>query len=1096
MADAALQQEEEEIGELEVAEYIVLLLALGTYAGYVEDQSGSEANDDHSRKGVNLVRLADNAYGEGIRDFLLANLVRDVSKLAVQRTFKVRVGDLEQAGRRAQTLRAALERGGAATLRTIFDNARARRAVQTSIEANVLSEPGEAFSVYSQVPLRNARIKAWIREAQEVIGTGAVIKNPIDTAATAAADHVKTLKERSIVEDGTVGAEQAQQARDDREVALTTLQMEATEAAREALQVSGEDDIPPTKSEVIGIATAAAAAATATAANSSNVPESLRRLDPEQRAAALTDGRVLVAAGAGAGKSTTLVSRVKYLVDERGVNPSRVLVSSFNKKAADELKTKIGKAIGGERAKDMQVGTLHGLFKGAINKYGTPEEQGMFRGKIGLLTGSTVSSAVNRLWRKCFAKDMGDGRLQDAEPPSAKQMLMFKTKWSGNGITPAMAKAEARNSATQQAAQWYEMYEGLKGSIRGWRPSCEGRAEATREFDNFLKKNRLVRDKSGREYHARIGDFDDMITVFLDILKRNPEVRQRAQAAFDHVMIDECQDLNETQNQVLELLTGHIGDGSDGKSFWMVGDDKQSIYAFRGARPDIFTGRASTPGWTTRMIRTNYRCAPEIVSAANKLIAHNGDQIPMEANAAPGRAAGEASIQADVFPDEATTALAVASTIKASWDDQGEISDNAILCRTNKELNSYETALLLKGIPYARKGASSFLGSPETKAFLGYITLVTDGDAEKAQAAFKDILNRPNRFFVAPDQVERAVDVALNGYARREGVAKKTVDPMVALRDNEFQRDLVFVLTGNRSGFKADKAISQLYYLMESLDSLSVLTQSPEATTKDMFDAVLEMPGTKFKVNPDTGRIEGEEQVTFRSELSIAIKDYGDEEEDSEQEEERPDEMNLGNISFLYELAKTNPEDPGDIELPPSTPKGFWAKMERLQEKAKELRIDLSAWEKSQEKLPPEERKPAPGVYCGTIHSVKGAQWPNVFVQMAKGRFPMEPRKKDEDEDSASPERLAEKQAELESERRLAYVALTRPSKNLHIVAPAQFSGKPAGMSVFLAEAGLKLGENVEAPGGPAPEPATRAASWFAEDIGHEEPVLAWAEEQ
>src|SRR5688572_7676550 len=692
MADAAIQEQDDDIGELEVAEYLVLLLAVGTYAGYVEDQSGAEANDDHSRKGVTLIRLADNSYGDRIRDFLIEKLSRDVSKAAVKRSFNVRVTSVEHVGRRGITIRSALDRGGAAVLKAVFESPRARREVQSSILAAKVGEPGEAFAAYASVPLRNARIKAWIREAQEIVGTGLVVKNPVDSAAAVAAEHVKALKEQNIAEDGTTGVEEAQEARDAREGTLEALQSEATEAARTALEISGEPDVPPTKSEVVGIATAAAAAAAASAMNSSNVPESLRRLDPEQRAAAMTDGRVLVAAGAGAGKSTTLVSRVKYLVDERGVNPSRVLVSSFNKKAADELKTKIGKSIGGERAKDMQVGTLHGLFKGAITKYGTAEEQGMFRGKTSILTGSTISTAVNRLWRKCFAQDQGDGTMKDAEAPSAKQMLMFKTKWSGNGITPAMAKEKATNSATQQAAQWYEMYEGLKGSIKGWRPSCVGKAEASREYDNFLKKNRLVRDKQGREYYARLGDFDDMITVFLDILKRNPEVRKRAQAAFDHVMIDECQDLNETQNSVLELLTEHIGDGADGKSFWMVGDDKQSIYAFRGARPDIFTERNGKPGWTTRMIRTNYRCAPEIVSAANKLIANNPDQIPMEANAAPGRAAGEVSILADVYPDEASTALSVASSIKRIWDGDTDISDNAILCRTNKELNSYETA--------------------------------------------------------------------------------------------------------------------------------------------------------------------------------------------------------------------------------------------------------------------------------------------------------------------------------------------------------------------------------------------------------------------
>lgn len=1079
MAEPAVEVDdaEEELGEVQVAEYLMLLLAVDTFAGYVEETTDSPANDDQTRRGIRLLRLADSQNGDSLRDYFLGKLTREESQRAVKRSFNIRVTNAEQAGRRAMTLKTALNRGGAATLKAVFDEARPRTAVKTSIAASMLDDPAAALDRYSALPIRNLRIKNWIREAREVVGAGASVHNPVESAAAAVLDHVQTLKNQKVAEEGTTGADAVHTLQDARAGTLSRVQTEATEAARAAIEVSQELDAPPTRSEVIGLATAVAAAAVADTTSSTNVPESLRRLDPEQQAAALTDGKVLVPAGAGSGKSTTAVARVKYLVDERKVPPNKILVSSFNKKAADELKTKIGKAVGGERAKDMQVGTLHGLFKGAISKYGTPEEQGMFRGKMSILSGSAIGSAVNRLWRKCFAVEGPDGELEDADAPNAKEMMMAKTKWSGNGITPAMAKARARNDAERKAAQWYEMYEGLKGAIPGWKPACEDRAEATREYDNFLKKNRLVRGKNDREYYARIGDFDDMVTVFRDILKRSPEVRQRAQKAFDHVIIDECQDLNEVQNEVLEMMTEHVTDGADGKSFWMVGDDKQAIYAFRGARPDIFTKRAEDPSWKVRVIRTNYRCPPEVVGAANKLIAHNNDQIPMEANAAPGRPTGEASITANVYPDEAQTAIAVAAEIRKTWDDKtGEISDNAILARTNKELNAYETALLMRNVPYARKGASSFLTSPETKAFLGYVTLATDADCEKTQQALRDILNKPNRFFVAPDQVDRAVDLALNNYGRNMGVAKKSIDPMQALRDHDFQADLVFVLTGARTGFKANKAFTQLEALIGALDGLSALTQSDSATTKDMFDAVLEMPGTKFKVNPITGRIEGERTMTFRQDLSASIKDYGDEDEEA-QDAERPDEMNLGNISFLYELAKPNPDDPGDVEISPETPKGFWAKMGRLNDKAKELRIDLTAWEKDQEKLPPEDRKPAPGVYLGTVHSVKGAQWPNVYVQMTKGRFPMEPRKKDDDEDSESPERLAEKAAELESERRLAYVALTRPSKNLRVVAPGQYNGKPAGMSRFLSEAGLTIGENVTSTGLP------KTAATFVEDV-------------
>ena len=957
--------DDEELGELQVAEYMILLLALDTYAGHVEDVSGHPANDPHTRNGIRLLRLADSQGG--LEEFFLNKLTRDESKRAVKRSFRVRVSNPEQAGRRALSLRTALNRGGPATLKSVFEEARARRGVKASIAAAMLEDAATALETYAGLPVRNVRIKKWIKDAKKLVTSEDTIENPIEVSSEAIVDNVATLKRCSILEDGSTGAHDVQGAQQEQETALISVQEEATAAAKTALEISGEPDTPPTRSETIGIATAAAVAAAADAGNPANIPESLLKLDPEQRAAALTDGKVLVAAGAGAGKSTTLVSRVRYLVDERGVPSSRIMVSSFNKKAAEELKVKIGRAIGKDRADSMQVGTMHGLFSGAIRKYGTAEERSMFKGSTSLLTGSTIATAVNRLWRKCYATHTPDG-MEDAEAPKARQMLMAKTKWAGNGVTPAEARANAVTEGDREAALWYEMYEGLKGAIPGWKPQCEGKAEAQREYDNFLKKHRTSRGATGSEYQTRIGDFDDMISVFKDILERSPEVRQRAQKAFDHIMIDECQDLNAVQNRVLELMTEHVTDGSDGKSFWMVGDDKQSIYAFRGARPDIFTGLDGKEGWKTRVIRTNYRCPPEVVDCANKLIAHNEDQIPMEANAAPGKSKGETSINASVYDDEASTALAVASEINERWQsEEGDIADNAILCRTNKELNSYETALLMKGIPYARKGASSFLSSPETKAFLGYITLAADTDTEKAQKALVDILNKPNRFFVGPDKIERAVDYALSNYSRSMGTPKKTVDPMVALRDPDFQRDLIFILKGTRTGFKADKGLDQIHALVEALNDLSVIAHDDEATTKDLFNSVLEMPGMKFKVSPDTGRILGEEVVTFRQELNVSIKDFGEEDEDV-QEEEKPEEMGLGNIAFLFELAKPNPEDPGDLEISPETPRGFWAKMGRLQEKASELRIDLNKWEKEQDKLSPEDRRPAPGVYLGTVH--------------------------------------------------------------------------------------------------------------------------------
>ena len=216
------------------------------------------------------------------------------------------------------------------------------------------------------------------------------------------------------------------------------------------------------------------------------------------------------------------------------------------------------------------------------------------------------------------------------------------------------------------------------------------------------------------------------------------------------------------------------------------------------------------------------------------------------------------------------------------------------------------------------------------------------------------------------------------------------------------------------------------------------------------------MTGTVAVTDPSTGRAQFVEQ-TFRDSLKADLRDSVDEDAD----EEEDDTGGLGNISFLYVLAKKDPTDPGDLLSDPNTPTGFKAKMERYGLRARELRVDTSKWDKEQAALPPEQRKAPPGVFISTVHSVKGAQWKNCYVSMPKGKFPFEPPVKP-GQPPPDPEVRAE---ERESERRLGYVALTRAAMNLTVICPDVVGGKPAGISSFVGEAGLKEGENVPKPG-------------------------------
>ncbi len=1385
--------DEDSIGELDIAEYVVFLLALDTYTRYVEETAGKGIEDDLMRKGVALIRLADRQHMAVIQTFLSGHLPSASHRKMLDKAFRF-LPNSSGLSRRSLQMRTLLSRGGASTMRAVFKSNKALQEVKAAIAASMIDDADAALDKFAVIPLRNQRLRRWIDDAAETAG-GGTFQNPVSAGSHETTDDVQAIKMARTEQHGTSPtADDAQTTSGQKDDLLLQVQQNAQAAAERAMEVSGEPDDTISKSQAIGLATAAAVAIVTDPSNSANVPVPLRKLDDEQRAAALTDGRVLVAAGAGAGKSTTVVSRVEYLVKDRRVLPSRILVTSFNAKAANELKQKIGTAVGGADLQQMSVGTMHSLFRKFIGEYGTAQERsamGLGKSRGGFVQGgAAVARAVQRIWAECYPADT----VNERKVPKLKNVLMAKSKWSGNNVTPAEAKAQARTHDETDAADWYEMYEGLKGSIPNWRPPCR----TSKGYEAFMGR--------WRPDNQRLGDFDDMLGIFDGILKREPAVRKTLQGMFDHLIVDEAQDLSGVQFSIVSQMAEHVTDGKDGKSLWICGDDKQcvssetlvsvssgatvqakdlregqevlayrngvltsqvvrhvkpsawtwgykittasgntltmspnhkiwatqpevpegsvavylmyrgdmgfrigvtnkgysedylnsfggrafmekaermwfleicsdreqallselryslkygvptavfggenrglnqdridavfaefgknggriledkhlsfdlphwmsrsyskhgrtrrtiqmiahsvhntqvamewlgddldevlqaagivwdptskgtkrirkwfsnyreglffaeklqeatkanlqrrlstdegplqlltasalfsgmsvavvqedclvhdeivlveqvgglsfvdldvadasnfigggilshnSIYGFRGARPDLFTQLNTTEGWKTKMIRTNYRCQPEIVDSANKLIAYNEKQIPMAAVPSQDKARGVGSVKVTQPIDEAAAALDVVEEIKTGVSAGEDVANNAILTRTNKEQHAFETACIIRGVPYARKGASSFLGSPETKAFLSYVQLVTGTDSTKMQAALGEVINKPNRFFIGPDAGITAVTEALAAYSRRTGQDIKSVNPIVALGDSDFLNVLAEKLTGSRVGFKFTKAVEKLHDIRLGLESMRANSEDPAYTTKDLFDGILGMTGTVAVTDSRTGRTSYVDQ-TFRESLKADLRDSVSEDDDSEDEEDETE--GLGNVSFLYELAKKDPTDPEDLLTDPNMPFGFKAKMERYAARARDLRIDLTKWDKEQAALPPEQRKAPPGVYLGTVHSTKGSQWRNCYVSMPRGKFPFEPPKKP-GEPPPDPEVTKD---EMESERRLGYVALTRAAMNLTIVCPNVVGGKAAGVSPFVGEAGLKLGENVPKPGAPAVE--------------------------
>lgn len=1108
MTIANQEVELDDIGELEVAEYVVFLLALDTYTRYVEEHAGNGSEDDLIRKGVALVRLADRRHMAVIHAFLGESLPTPAHKKLLDKAFRF-LPNSEGLSRRSLQMRRVMSRGGPATMRAVFKTNKALQEVRAAMAAATMDDADAALDKLAVIQMRNARMRKWIDDAAEQAGSG-TFQNAVSAGSNESVTDVQQLFEaKAQQQSAPVASEESKDADDQHEQVLLQVQTKASDSAARAMKISGEPDVPPTKSEVVGIAAAAVAAALSDPQVPANVPAPLQSLDPEQLAAALTDGKVLVAAGAGAGKSTTLVSRIDYLVKDRKANPSRILACSFNKKAADELKSKIAKKLGSSDS--VNVGTMHSLFYHFIvgdkqnPGFGTPEEQAMLKSprliappKKGAKTVSptTMSTTIRNMWTNCdpdaLAARYGFPVEWLQEPPKAKKAGLLLNKWRGNDIGLDAAKKTVTSKAEAQAVVWYDMYLGIKGDIPGWRPPCKSDS-----YDRFMNKNR-----PGGE---RLGDLDDMLQVFKRILVRDQKAKTKIQGMFDHFLVDECQDLNLVQHQIFELLTEHIGDGSDGKSLWMIGDDKQAIYQFRGARPELFTSLDGKPGWKTRMIKTNYRCEAEIVDAANRLVAHNDGNIPMEARANPKKDRGKASIIVETPEDNTEAAITtIGRVVKDMATEDAKPEQYAVLARTNAELNDFETACIINEIPYVRRGGKGFLEAPESKAVLGYLDLVAGSSYEKMRESLISVLMKPDRnLFLGPDDVAKAVDEALDDVARRNRVDVKSVSPMMLL-DRSNVRNLAdrlkqpykVKIVGSAKGDyrkgewmygkRVDELADNLKELSNNLRDLSDFIGSGVNDTNALLNYILDnMPSTVSGWSRERGSYS--ESKSLREQITHDTSIFSDDDDDAEEEEEIAPEISeegtlsgpkkpevvedpnkgLGAVKFLYQLAIPNANDMQN-NTDPATAQGFVAKISRYAKLSETLRIDPDKWEKEQSNKGTHAKPPA--ITLSTVHGVKGLEWPNVSVLMPKGKFPPE-RKPKEDEPPPDPIEEAEK---MKAERNLAYVALTRAAVNLEILCPESTGGKAGGISPFVFEAGLVVGENVPKEGA---SPAEKQAS-------------------
>jgi DNA helicase-2/ATP-dependent DNA helicase PcrA len=432
--------------------------------------------------------------------------------------------------------------------------------------------------------------------------------------------------------------------------------------------------------------------------------EYLRGLNEQQREAVLhKDGPIMIVAGAGSGKTKVLTTRIAHLMAYHKVDSFNILALTFTNKAAKEMKERVERTLGNSDARNLYIGTFHSVFarilRGEATKLGYPSNFTIYDTDDAK---GVIKTVVNELQLddKHYKPNLVYNRIS-----SAKNALVNPQEY----ITDYAIQQEDIRSNRPAIGQIYEAY-------------------AKRCFKNGAM------------------DFDDLLLKFYELLKFFPESLHRFQHKFKYILIDEYQDTNPAQYEIIKLL------GAAYENVCVVGDDAQSIYAFRGATiQNILQFQKDYDDVKIVKLEQNYRSTQNIINAANEIIKNNKGQIPK--NLWTDNAEGEKIrlVRSMTDNDEGKY---VADTIQEQkLRNHFRNNEFAILYRTNAQSRAFEESLRRMNIPYTIFGGISFYQRKEIKDFVAYLRVIVNPNDEEA---LKRIINYPVRG-IGKTSIDRAV---------------------------------------------------------------------------------------------------------------------------------------------------------------------------------------------------------------------------------------------------------------------------------------------------------------------------------------------------
>ncbi len=412
----------------------------------------------------------------------------------------------------------------------------------------------------------------------------------------------------------------------------------------------------------------------------------MSQLNPQQQAAVrYIDGPLLVLAGAGSGKTSVISNKISYLIETCNIAPRHIAAVTFTNKAAREMKQRVTGLLESKSAKGLTVSTFHNLGLNFIRSE---------RKAFGFKAGFSIFDAEDS---RTLIKEL-TVRDSDLDADHIDRIQHQISHWKNALESPERAFSKAESKGEQAIALIYRRY-------------CEAL----------------------RAYNAV--DFDDLIMLPVTLLQTDGEIRRRWQAKLHYLLVDEYQDTNAAQYELIRLLSG------DRNAITVVGDDDQSIYAWRGARPENMAQlKTDFPDLQVIKLEQNYRSTARILDAANSLIANNPHLF--EKSLWSDLGFGDPIRLTRCANEEAEAEHVVNEILNMRIEKRCHFRDFAVLYRGNHQARILEMKLQSQGVPYQLSGGTSFFSRTEIKDIMGYLRLMVNPDDDNALLR---IINTPRR---------------------------------------------------------------------------------------------------------------------------------------------------------------------------------------------------------------------------------------------------------------------------------------------------------------------------------------------------------------